>query len=86
MGMDVMDAPNIRWAALAQHGDEPGENGTGDEPHDEEGEYDFETFRLAVIEGRHPDGESLGNDMPLWDITPEDLRDLADYLESLSSP
>ena len=43
----------------------------------------METFRLAVVEGRHPDGELLDADMPRWTMSDEDLGDLLDYLESL---
>ena len=87
MRMRVMDAPNIRWEALSQHGGEPqeGEDET-DEAHDDEGRYDFETFRVAVTEGRHPDGELLSGDMPRWQISEADLLDLAEYLQSFSAP
>ncbi len=80
MGMQVMDAPDIRWDSLAdeaheEHGDE--EQGHG------EGDYSLELFRMAVVEGKHPDGEPLSEDMPRWDIGDEDLYDLAEYLMSL---
>jgi hypothetical protein len=86
MHMDLMDAPNIRWEALGEHGGEPHEN--EDETakaHQDEGEYDFETFRTAVTEGLHPDGELLSDDMPRWEISAADLRDLAEYLQSFSA-
>ena len=82
MPMQVMDAPNIRWETLAEHGGEPHEAEDGT---DEAG-YDFETFRTAVTEGRHPDGESLGDDMPRWEISETDLADLAEYLQSFPAP
>ncbi len=87
MHMDLMDAPNIRWEALADHGGElhEGEDET-DEAHHDEGGYDFETFRTAVTEGRHPDGELLSDDMPRWEISEADLRDLTEYLQSFSAP
>ena len=80
MGMQVMDAPDIRWDSLASeeeegHGDE--EEGHGG------GEYDLELFRLAVVEGKHPDGDPLSEDMPRWNIGNEDLEDLAEYLMTL---
>ena len=87
MHMQSMDAPNIRWEALAQHGGEPHEDeDESDEAHNDEGRYDFETFRTAVTEGLHPDGELLSDDMPRWEISEADLRDLAEYLQSLSGP
>ena len=87
MGMQTMDAPDIRWDSLAGetedgHGDEEeghGEEGAGHG----EGEYDLEQFRMAVVEGKHPDGEPLDEDMPRWDINEEDLEDLAEYLMTL---
>lgn len=80
MGMQTMDAPDIRWDSLASEG----EDGHGDEEEGHgEGEYDLELFRLAVVEGKHPDGEPISEDMPRWDISDEDLEDLAEYLMSL---
>ena len=76
MHMRVMDAPDIRWSALAVEG-----------AHEEEGEghggYDLDTFREAVVEGRHPDGTVMDRDMPRWDIEDQDLSELAAYLRSL---
>jgi hypothetical protein len=77
MHMETMDAPDIRWSALEAHEEE-------EEAHDEaHGGYELETFRLAVVEGRHPDGEPLSNDMPRWNMGDQDLADLVDYLQSL---
>lgn len=81
MHMQVMDAPDIRWSALVA------EETHGAEGEDEHGEahagYDLETFRLAVVEGKHPDGGSLSGDMPRWNLGDDDLADLAEYLQSL---
>ena len=82
MPMQMMDAPNISWEALAEHGGEPHE----DEHGTDEAGYDFETFRTAVTEGRHRDGESLSDDMPRWEISEADLAELADYLQSFPAP
>jgi mono/diheme cytochrome c family protein len=76
MHMETMDAPDIRWPALAAHEEE-------EEHEDAHGGYDLETFRLAVVEGRHPDGDPLSEEMPRWNIDERDLADLADYLQSL---
>lgn len=76
MHMQQMDAPDIRYEALAG---EAGEHGEAE--HDEE--YDLETFRKAVALGQHPDGEMLSRDMPRWQFNDEDLADLFEYLKSL---
>jgi hypothetical protein len=52
-----MDAPDICWSALAPDG----EHAQGDEHEDTHAEYDLETMRLAVEQGKHPDGESLSH-------------------------
>ena len=79
MHMDVMDAPDIRFAALSNEAD-----GHGDDEHgDEHSEYDLEAFRLAVVEGKHPDGDELNRDMPRWRMDDKDLADLLMFLESL---
>jgi len=79
MHMQVMDAPDIRYAALQG---EAGEHG-GDDHSNEGAEYTLEDFRLAVIEGEHPDGEALSRDMPRWEMGDQDLADLFNFLESL---
>lgn len=87
MQMEVMDAPAIYWSALAEHGDEGHDEG-GDAAEEgehaaEAAEYGMGAFRLAVVEGLHPSGEPLSEDMPRWDIGEEDLADLAEYLKTL---
>jgi mono/diheme cytochrome c family protein len=82
MHMQVMDAPDIRWSALTAEAGE-GHGGEGDEHGSEAAEYDLETFRVAVVEGKHPDGELLNGDMPRWTMNEEDLNDLLNYLKSL---
>lgn len=81
MQMQVMDAPDIRYSALSS---ETGEHQEGEDNHaGENNEYDLEDFRLAVVEGKHPDGESLSQDMPRWQMSDEDLSDLFTFLKSL---
>ena len=82
MHMDIMDAPDIRYQTLAgeEHEEGGGEAGDG---HGESQAYDLETFRLAVVEGRHPNGDSLNRDMPRWQLSDEDLADLLEYLKTL---
>jgi cytochrome c553 len=48
-----------------------------------EDEFDTEKFRLAVEEGKDPDGTQLSTDMPRWKMSDEDIADLIDYLKTL---
>jgi hypothetical protein len=80
MHMQVMDAPNIRWEALSHEAED--EHAAEEDDHHNE-TYDLEAFRRAVIEGEHPDGESLSSDMPRWQMTDEDLSALFAFLKSL---
>lgn len=81
MHMQVMDAPDITYAALAGEADEHDEDGH----ENENGEYRLEDFHRAVIEGKHPDGESLSRDMPRWQMSEADLADLFEYIKTLSA-
>lgn len=82
MGMQTMSAPEIRWEVLA--GEMEGEHGGESEEGHGSVEYNLETFRLAVVEGKHPDGTtSLSTNMPRWNISDEDLADLIAYLKTL---
>ncbi|MBI4771085.1 MAG: c-type cytochrome [Chloroflexi bacterium] len=81
MHMQVMDAPDIRWSALAGE-DEHAEQAGGDHA-GAHAEYDLETFRLAVVEGKHPDGQPLSSDMPRWNLSAGAAADLLEYLKSL---
>jgi hypothetical protein len=81
MHMDVMDAPDIRYSALSS--DAVSGEHRDDDHTDEHNEYDLAAFRLAVVEGKHPDGDDLSREMPLWQIDDEDLADLFEYLKSL---
>ncbi len=81
MHMQVMDAPDIRYIALSQ---EEHEEAEGNEAHeDEHPGYGLEEFYLAVIQGKHPDGEPLSADMPRWSMSDEDLADLFAFLQTL---
>ena len=81
MNMETMDAPDIRWSALSgEHHKEQMDM----EKHGKNVEYNFETFRNAVEEGKHPDGDKLKEDMPRWKMSDEDLQDLMKYLKSLN--
>ena len=81
MHMQFMDAPDITYAALSSDEDEHGEAGHGSE---HGGEYSLEDFRRAVIEGEHPDGDRLSQDMPRWQMSDDDLADLFAFIKALS--
>lgn len=81
MHMQVMDAPDIRYETLKSNEVEHRVNEDGIEH--TQSEYDLDTFRQAVVEGKHPDGEALSKDMPRWDISDEDLAALFEYLKTL---
>lgn len=82
MHMDIMDAPNIRWVALAAE-DGHTEDDSNERHHDT---YDLEAFKGAVVAGVHADGEALSDDMPRWSISESDLQDLVAYLQSFDDP
>ena len=48
-----------------------------------EDEVDNEKFRLAVEEGKDPDGTQLSTDMTLWKMSDGDFADLISYLKTL---
>jgi len=79
MHMVYMEAPDIRWEVL---NNEESEEHQGDGEHSQEG-YTLEMFRKAVIEGQHPDGEPLKQEMPRWQMDDQDLEDLFEYLKTL---
>lgn len=92
MHMQVMDAPDIRIAALSaevHHEEDEAKEGTADEEDhnaNEELAYTLEDFRRAVVEGRHPNGEPLDPNMPRWQLNERDLRDLYNFLASFPYP
>lgn len=80
-GMQTMNAPDIRWSVLA--GDIEGEHGGESEDVHRSADYNLETFRLAVADGKHPDGTSLSLNMPRWTMSAEDTAEVVDYLKTL---
>lgn len=46
-------------------------------------EFNTEKVRLAVVKGLDPDGTQLKSDMPRWNISDDDLRDLIVFLKTL---
>lgn len=97
MNMQVMDAPPIYGEALSGHssGDhsegedsnhEDERSETDDDSHEtgeDQESYSLDTFRMAVVEGKHPDGEPLGENMPRWNMSDHDLADLLAFLKSI---
>lgn len=81
MHMQIMNAPDIRWTVLA--GEMEGEHGSESAEEHGVAEYNLEIFRLAVVEGKHPDGTALSVEMPRWNMSDEDLTDLLEYLKTL---
>ena len=77
MHMEVMDAPAISYTALNEM--EAKESSTEIQPDG----YTLEDFQEAVIEGKHPDGDTLDDDMPRWQLSDQDLQDLFAYLKTL---
>lgn len=76
-GMRVMDAPPINGDALNEMMTE--ESGGTPQP----GGYDIEIFSNSVVEGKHPDGDTLNTDMPRWQISDQDIEDLLAFLETI---
>ena len=48
-----------------------------------ESEFDTQKFKLAVEEGKDPDGSMLSTDMPRWNMSDEDIADIIAYLKTL---
>jgi cytochrome c553 len=82
MHMQTMDAPDIRLSALRSHEAEDEHQDEADDDH-EESAYGLDTFRQAVIEGQHPDGDPLDSAMPRWELSEQDLIDLLAFLAIL---
>ena len=80
MHMQTMDAPDIRLSAL--QGDE--EDTSHDDEHDDaHASYDLESFRQAVVLGKHPNGDATSKEMPRWALDDSDLADLFDFISTL---
>jgi mono/diheme cytochrome c family protein len=78
MMMETFYAPDIRWSTLT--GDHTGNE---DDNADQHGPYTRETVRAAITQGIGSGGRPLDTVMPRWQLTPEDLSDLIDYLQTL---
>ena len=75
--MESVDAPPIYYDALLEMLQE--ESSRTPAP----SAYTVDDLRRAVVEGRHPDGDALGEDMPRWRLSADDLADLLEYLKTL---
>jgi mono/diheme cytochrome c family protein len=77
MHMQTMDAPPVYYAALTSMLAE--ESGGTQQP----GGYSLDDFRKAVVDGQHPDGDKLDNDMPRWQMSDQDLADVFAFLKTI---
>lgn len=77
MNTQTMDAPPIYYDALNSMMME--ESQSTQAPR----EYTLDDFRIAVIDGKHPDGGTMGTDMPLWQMSDQDLADLFTFLKTI---
>jgi len=77
MHMQTMYAPPVYYAALtSMMAEESGGTQAA-------GGYTLEDFRQAVVDGKHPDGDTLDNDMPRWQMSNQDLADLFAFLKTI---
>ncbi len=81
MRMDLMQAPDITYKGLS--GEQDMDNDGEEEHVHGDAAYELEDFRQAVVLGNHPNGESLDNDMPRWQIEPADLVELYAFIQTL---
>jgi cytochrome c oxidase subunit 2 len=79
MHMQLMEAPDITYNALNDMMEE--ETGGTMQP----GGYSLEDFRKSVVLGEHPDGDELDPNMPRWQMSDADLKDLFAFIKSLSN-
>lgn len=77
--MRRVDAPDIRWSTLSEGLTEGSGGDHGHLP------YTREALARAIVDGVNPDGEPLASTMPRWQLSPRDLDDLLDYLETLGA-
>lgn len=92
MHMQRMSAPDIRYKALSGEIGEQEEEGEvepheheeqGDHTHEHSETYDLNTFRKAVVEGEHPNGSPLNQNMPRFQMDDENLSDLFTFIKTL---
>ena len=75
MHMQVMDAPAINYSALI----EMKKKDSGGNPTD----YSIADLRGAVVDGNDTGGNQLGQNMPRWQMSDQDLADLLQFLKTL---
>jgi len=75
MHMQIMNAPAINYDALIDMKKED----SGGNPTD----YSLNDLRGVVVEGHDTAGETLGQNMPRWQMSDEDLADLLAFLKTL---
>jgi len=76
MMLGSVEIPDIRYSVLTT-------------PHSEEGTtlpaWSDADIKRAVRDGIEPDGQSLNNPMPRWDMTDAELTDVIEYLKELDA-
>ena len=77
------DVEHEEGDAQGEEEHDEGEDPEEGEHGDDHGDYDLEDFRRAVIEGEHPDGDPLDENMPHWQMSDDDLKDLFEYLKKV---
>jgi cytochrome c oxidase subunit 2 len=70
--MRSYDVPNITWTEL-----------TGPDPDMEHPPYTEETLKRAITQGVDPGGNALEYPMPRWQMSQQDLNDLAAFIMTL---
>lgn len=80
MMMSSFDTPDITWDNLTQ--EEHHEDNNEDE-HEEHPPYNETTLKRAITQGLEPDGETLDQEMPRWQMSERDLNDLVDFIKTL---
>lgn len=76
--MESFHAPDIRWSTLTGDHTDHEESGDGDHA-----PYTPETLRAAITQGVGSGGRPLSTVMPRWRLSPDDLADLIDHLQTL---
>lgn len=78
MMMESFHAPDIRWSTLTGDHTDHEESGEGGHP-----PYTPETLGAAITQGIGSGGQPLSTVMPRWQLSPDDLADLIEYLQTL---
>lgn len=81
MMMSSFNVPDITWGKLTQ--EEHHEGNSDKDEHEEHPPYTLKTLKSAITRGINPAGEPLGDKMPRWRMSGQDLADLAEFIKTL---